>query len=207
MAEEAAERGPRAEAIDPDKCHEDRDAGDFPELNIRVVKQRIEPDVRGEALSRERPSVGRVQDDLRQAPHLIQEKVRCHTEADEAEEGQSRDEAQRQDRVKEQEGMRPSATADSEKNAEGLVDEVRQDRAEQDQPVVDARRRLPGEKPCEAETNPQVAEKEQRARYAMYVKSVAVLVVMTERRGVPRHSTTSVLTSNPYVSNYSHSRI
>ena len=163
MAEEAAERGPRAEAIDPDKCHEDRDSGDFPELNVWVVKKRIEPDVRREGLLREGPSVRRIQNDPRQAPHLIQEKVRCHTEADEAEEGQSRDEAQRQDRVQEQEGMRPRATADSEKDAEGLVDEVGQNRSEQDESVVDAGRRFPREKPREAETNPQMAEEEHRS--------------------------------------------
>src|SRR5207247_10433521 len=67
-----------------------------------------------------------------------------------------------QDREEEQEGMGPQARVQTSKKAERRVDQIGEDRPEEDPPIIDAGRGFPGEEPCEAKSNAEMAEEEHR---------------------------------------------
>src|SRR6266568_595689 len=163
MAQERAERRPGSDSVGPRERDEDREPEDFPDLDVRVGQERLEPHVRAEGGGGEGPAVRRIPEHLREVPDLVEEQVRRDAESYEAPRPQRGDEAQGEDRKQEEERVRPQARLEAEHVSEGLVDQIREDRAEEDEPVVDARRGPPRQQPREAESDPQVAEEERRA--------------------------------------------
>src|SRR6266545_1964451 len=160
MAQERAECRPGSDSVSPREGEEDREAEELAELDVRVVQERFEPHVRAEGHGRERPTVRGIPEDAWEVPDLVEEEVGRDPEADEPEAPPPRDETERKDRGEEEERVRPQPRLETEYVSEGLVDQIRKDCAEEDEPVVDARRRPPRQEPREAESDPQVAEEE-----------------------------------------------
>src|SRR3970282_2938523 len=69
-----------------------------------------------------------------------------------------RDRAHCHDDPEEQEGVGPQARLEAEEEPEGLVNEIWQDRPEEDEAVVDGLPRPRGEEPREAEADSEMAE-------------------------------------------------
>src|SRR3989440_1177575 len=160
MARELSKRLPRQEAFSPHEDDEDYGAHNLARLHIRIMEQRVEPSPRAKRRGAERPSVGRVQHDPGGLPQPIQQEMRGDPETDEPEAPQPRDEAQREDREQEDEGVGPDSRLEAKDVSERFVDQVRQDRSEEDESVVERSGRLPREEPGEPEADPEVAEEE-----------------------------------------------
>src|SRR5207245_5460429 len=88
----------------------------------------------------------------------VEQQVRGHSEANEPEPSQHRDEAEREDREQEEERVSPDARVQSGDIRERLVDQIRENRSEENEAIIDSRRRFPGEEPREAESDPQMAK-------------------------------------------------
>src|SRR2546430_11441744 len=160
MARELSKRLPRQEAFSPHEDDEDDGAHNLARLDVRIVEQGVEPSPRVKRGGAKRPSVGRVQHDPRGLPQPIQQEMRGDPESDEPEAPQPRDEAQRENREQEDEGVGPDPCLEAEDVSERFVDQVRQDRSEEDESVIEQSRRLPREEPSEPEADPEVAEEE-----------------------------------------------
>src|SRR5436190_4228965 len=162
MAYELSQGSPGPQVLTPREQDEDCDAYGRAGRHEWVVEERRNPVFRVLGRRVETPAVGRIEDDPGHLPDSIYQEVRRNPEADELEAPQVRREARREDREEEDEGVRPDARLEAEGIPEGLVDQVREDRSEEDQAVVEPRRGLPREEPCEAEPDPQVGEEEHR---------------------------------------------
>src|SRR5437773_9790436 len=162
MAYELSQGSPGSQVLPPYEEDENRDADDLARLDEWVVEERRNPEIRVVGRRVKTPAVGRIEDDPGHLPDSIHQEVRRNPEADEPEAPQVRGEARREDREEEDEGVRPDPRLEAEGVSEGLVDQVREDRSEEDQAVVESGGRLPGEEPCEAESDPQVREEEHR---------------------------------------------
>src|SRR2546430_3054826 len=124
------------------------------------MEERLDPAFRVEGRRMEAPTVGRIQDDPRHLPDSIHEEVRRDAEAHEPESPQSRCEAHPEEDEQEDEGVRPDPRLEAEGIPKRLVDQVREDRAEQDEAVIEPGGRLPGEQPCPPQSDPEVGEQE-----------------------------------------------
>src|SRR5256885_9113498 len=160
MARELSKRLPRQEAFSPHEEDEDYGAHNLARLHIRIVEQPDEHSPRVKRRGAERPSVGSIQHDPGGLPQPIQQEMRGDPETDEPEAPQPRDEAQREDREQEDEGVGPDSRLEAKDVSERFVDQVRQDRSEEDESVVERSGRLPREEPGEPEADPEVAEEE-----------------------------------------------
>lgn len=145
MPYEFPEGGPRSESLPPREDDEDQCAHDLARLHERIMEERLDPAFRVEGRRMEAPTVRRIQDDPRHLPDSIHEEVRRDAEAYEPENPQPRCEAHRQEDEQEDEGVRPDPRLEAEGIPKGLVDQVREDRAEQDETVVEDGGGLPGE--------------------------------------------------------------
>src|SRR5438046_5684054 len=162
MAYELSQGSPGSQVLTPRKQDEDCDADDLARLDEWVVEERRKPVFRVLGRRVQVPAVGRMEDGPRHLPGSSDQEVRRNPEADEPEAPQVRREADREDREEEDEGVRPDPRLEAEGIPEGLVDQVREDRSEEDQAVVESGGGLPGEEPCEAESDAQVREEEHR---------------------------------------------
>src|SRR5438552_4982903 len=162
MAYELSQGSPGSQVLPPYEEDEDRGADDLARLDEWVVEERRNPVFRVLGRRVKTPAVGWIKDDPRHLPDSIDQEVRRNAEADEPEAPKVRGEARREDREEEDEGLRPDPRLEAESIPEGLVDQVREDRSEEDQAVVESGGGLPGEEPCEAESDAQAREEEHR---------------------------------------------
>src|SRR5256885_6385710 len=160
MAEECTERRPRPESLPPREDEEDQRAHNLAGLHERIMEERVDPAFRVEGRRMEAPTVGRVQDDPRHLPDSIHEEMGRDAEAHEPEHPQPRCEAHREEGEQEDERVRPDPGLEAEGVPKRLVDQVREDRAEQDEAVVEPGGRLPGEQPRQPESDPEMGEQE-----------------------------------------------
>src|SRR6059058_2026781 len=138
MAYELSQGSPGSQVLTPREQDEDCDADDLARLHEWVVEERRNPVFRVLGRRVETPAVGRIEDDPGHLPDSIYQEVRRNPEADELEAPQVRREARREDREEEDEGVRPDARLEAEGIPKGLVDQVREDRSEDDQAVVES---------------------------------------------------------------------
>src|SRR5207237_9661710 len=162
MAYELSQGPPGSQVLTPREQDEDCDADDLARLHEWVVEECRNPVFRVLGRRVETPAVGRIEDHPGHLPDPIHQEVRGHAKADEPEAPKVRREADREEREEEDEGVRPDPRLEAEGIPEGLVDQVREDRSEEDQAVVESGGRLPGEEPSEAESDAQVREEEHR---------------------------------------------
>src|SRR3989449_11628037 len=160
MDHEFAQRLPRTDSMDPGERDEDGKPNDLAGLDVGVVEQRLEPPARVEWSHREGPSVRRIPDDGRLDPDHVEQQVRGHSESYESQSAKLRDEAEREDREQEEKRVSPDARVEPGDIRERFVDQIREDRSEEDQAIIDSGRRFPGEEPREAESNPQMAKQQ-----------------------------------------------
>src|SRR6267143_375578 len=170
MAYEFPKGRPRSESLPPREDDEDQRAHNLARLHERIVEERLDPAFRAEGRRMEAPAVGGIQDHPRHLPDSIHEEVGRDAEADEPENPQPRCEAHREDREQEDEGVGPNACLQTEREHERLVDQVRQDGAEEDQTIVEDGGGLPREEPREAQADPQVGEEEHGRRNGTRLK-------------------------------------
>src|SRR6266568_5621514 len=93
MAQERAERRPGSDSVGPRERDEDREPEELAGLDVRVVQERLEPDVRAEGRRREGPAERRIPEHAREIPDLVEEQVGRDAEANEAPRPQHGDEA------------------------------------------------------------------------------------------------------------------
>src|SRR5438309_7321196 len=160
MPYEFPEGGPRSESLPPREDDEDQRAHNLARLHERIMEERLDPAFRVEGRRMEAPAVGRVQDDPRHLPDSIHEEVRRDAEADEPEDPEPWCEAHREDGEQEDEGVGPDPRLEAQGIAERLVEQVREERTEQDEPVVASGGGFAGEQPRQPESDPEMSEQE-----------------------------------------------